>query len=332
MINLNTKSILLIAPKFFDYEREIYNKLVEFGANVFYYNERPDNNFFTKAIIRVNKKLIKKKIEKYYYKILKDIYLIKLDYVIVVNAEAISLKFLKELREYQNSAKFVLYMWDSLLNKNRTGDLIEYFDSTFSFDHQDCERIEKLKFLPLFYIDSYKEIAINPVKSTVYDFCFIGTIHSDRFNILQSIIESQKEIKINYFFYMFFHNRILFLKKKIMDIKFKKARFSDFHFNSLTLSQTFEYINLSKIIIDINHPNQSGLTMRTIETLGAKKKLITTNSHVKRYDFYNDNNILVIDRANPIVPYKFLISPYQEISNEIYKKYSIENWIKSLLE
>lgn len=332
MINLDKKSILLIAPKFFGYQLEIYNKLIEFGATVFYYDERPKNDFFTKAFIRISKKIVNKRIKNYYFDILESTCSIKFDYVIIVNIEAMSSEILKKLKDQQQSAKFILYMWDSMLNKKNTIKMIDYFDSVFSFEKQDCEEIKTIKFCPLFYIDSYKDIANNPTLNTKYDFCFIGTVHSDRFNLLQKIIEQQNKIEVKFFFYMFFHNRILFWIKKITDTEFKKAKFRDFHFKPLTPSQTLEYINISNIIVDIHHPKQSGLTMRTIETLGAKKKLITTNPHIKEYDFYCENNILVIDRANPIVPYEFSVSPYQEISQEIYEKYSIENWIQTILK
>ena len=32
--------------------------------------------------------------------------------------------------------------------------------------------------------------------------------------------------------------------------------------------------------------------------IGLKKKLITTNKDIVNYDFYNSNNIMVVDRAN----------------------------------
>ena len=80
----------------------------------------------------------------------------------------------------------------------------------------------------------------------------------------------------------------------------------------------------------MQHPKQTGLTMRTIETLGAKKKLITTNPHVKEYDFYRPENILIVDRYNPVITKEFLDAPWKEIPENIYKKYSISSWLNSI--
>lgn len=330
MIDLNKKSVLLIAPDFFGYQIEILNNLRKSGADVLYFDERPKNDFFTKAFIRINKKIIKKKIENYYNDILKKISTINFDYVIIINIEAMSSEILKKLRDQQQSAKFILYMWDSILNKKNTVELIVFFDSVYSFDKQDCAKIESIKFRPLFYGNSYKQIADS--SSTIkYDLCFIGTVHSDRYSILQKIIEIRSKIEIKFFFYMYFQKHILFWVKKIKDPKFKKAKRQDFHYRPLISSETINYIGHSKIIIDINHPKQSGLTIRTIEALGAKKKLITTNSDIKNYDFYNEDNILIIDRNNPEIPIKFFNTKHKEIPIEIYNKYSISSWIQDIL-
>lgn len=72
--------------------------------------------------------------------------------------------------------------------------------------------------------------------------------------------------------------------------------------------------------------------MRTIEMIGLKKKLITTNKDIVNYDFYNENNILVVDRNNFKLDTDFINKPYQELDERIYKKYSLESWIKTLLE
>lgn len=60
------------------------------------------------------------------------------------------------------------------------------------------------------------------------------------------------------------------------------------------------------------------------------KKLITTNPHVKEYDFYQPENILIVDRYNPVITKEFLNVPWKDISEEIYKKYSISSWFNTI--
>lgn len=92
-----------------------------------------------------------------------------------------------------------------------------------------------------------------------------------------------------------------------------------------------EEMKKSKFILELNRKNNRGCTFRAIECIGLKKKLITTNKEIVNEDFYNQNNILVIEENNVEIPKYFLNSPYEELPREIYEKYSLENWIKKLL-
>ena len=92
-----------------------------------------------------------------------------------------------------------------------------------------------------------------------------------------------------------------------------------------------EIENSSGVVLDIQHPRQTGLTMRTIEMIRAEKKIITTNPDVSKYDFYNPNNILIIDRKNPKLDVSFFRTKYQPIPKSIYEKYSLNKWIDDVL-
>ena len=72
--------------------------------------------------------------------------------------------------------------------------------------------------------------------------------------------------------------------------------------------------------------------MRTIEILGLKRKFITTNKDIVNYDFYNPNNIMVIDREQPQIDFNFFDLPYEELDDNLYNKYSLKNWILEVLK
>ena len=98
----------------------------------------------------------------------------------------------------------------------------------------------------------------------------------------------------------------------------------------MSQDKIIEIFDNSKVVLDINHPLQFGLTMRTIECIGAEKKLITTNKNIKDYDFYNPNNILIIDRENINIDMSFFEKEYQTLPDELYKKYSLTNWLRNI--
>ena len=124
--------------------------------------------------------------------------------------------------------------------------------------------------------------------------------------------------------------KFVYLYKKYFDPSFKNFDFKKLSFRSLTIENIIEYYDKSNVVLDISHPGQSGLTLRTFETIGAGKKLITTNMNIKDYPFFNPHNIFLIDRDNIQLNQDFFNHEYQAISEDLYEKCSIDGWIYDL--
>ena len=99
---------------------------------------------------------------------------------------------------------------------------------------------------------------------------------------------------------------------------------------SMGTGETADAMTGHTAVLDIQHPTQRGLTMRTFEALAAQTKLITTNSAIQYYDFYDPENIAIIDRESPVLPDGFLDTPYAPVPKGVTDKYSINNWIRTL--
>ena len=140
MIHLENKSILLISPSFFGYEKSIKQRLLEVAERVDYFDERPANTFWSKALVRINRNLVSCHISQYYDSIYESIRNQVYDYVLVINVEAMPISFLEKLKKSNPCAVFLLYMWDSILNKKNTINYLPLFDRIFSFDSEDCRR------------------------------------------------------------------------------------------------------------------------------------------------------------------------------------------------
>ena len=63
--------------------------------------------------------------------------------------------------------------------------------------------------------------------------------------------------------------------------------------DALSYPDYIENIKRARVLCDVNQNNQSGLTLRVLESLFFSKKLITNNTFIEKYDFYNPNNILM---------------------------------------
>ena len=319
------KKILFFAAQFLGYQYEIKKAMEARGAIVDYFDERPANNFFVKAAIRINRDIISSYIDSYHKAIINKTKDIHYDYIFIIKGESISFENIKLLKLLHPNAKVVMYHWDSFANNKNALSLMPYVDVNFSFDFNDC-RLYNLTFLPLFYINEYANVSTDK-NMQEYDTLFIGTAHSDRCYIVKRLEEI---VNGNSYSWFYLPSRVLYFRMLLQKNNRKALKNLKINYKALDKKTIIRLYESSKIIIDIQHPKQAGLTMRCIETLGARKKLITTNAQIKEYDFYNPNNILVIDRENPYVSEDFIKGEYVDIPEDIYNKYSIDGWLNQI--
>lgn len=327
--HLANKKIFFLSVRTFNLEVEIKNKLEELGAEVTYYDERPANTNFIKGIIRLRRSLVQKRIDNYYKKILLAEATIQFDYLFVNRGEIVPEFFLEDFKKNQPNCKFIFYTWDSISNQSHPLKILHFFDRKFTFDSSDAVKY-KINFRPLFFLDGYKYIKNSSPLQSKYNLLFLGTAHSDRYRISSTIVNYCNQNRLTSFCYYYMQGRLVYFYKKFFDKSFKEFDFKKLSFKSLTTQQILDLYKDSNVILDINHPGQKGLTMRTFESIGSGKKIITTNSEVRKYCFYSPSNIFVIDRDKIKINKSFFESKYQDISTVTYEKLSIEGWINCL--
>jgi len=327
--SLKDKKILFLSVQTFNYEKAIANKLRDFGAIVDYYDERPSNTIFAKGIIRFKRNLYKKNIDAYYRKILQQTNAANYDFLFVIKGEVVPKFFLKKFRERNSTCTFIFYTWDSFVNNPNAKTILNYFDRKFTFDSKDAVKYT-INFRPLFFMEEYGALNVPNKKNLRYNLLFLGTAHSDRYKISSTIIEWCSQNNYMSYAYYFMPSKIVFLYKSLFDTSFKNFHFKKISFEALGIKEILDLYQSSSVILDINHPDQKGLTMRTFEALGAGKKVVTTNADVIKYPFYNANNILVIDRDNIVLNQSFFESPFEKIPNKLYENMSITGWLKSI--
>jgi hypothetical protein len=137
-----------------------------------------------------------------------------------------------------------------------------------------------LRFLPLFYSRTYEEIGKRNTNNFIYDFCFIGTAHPKKYKAIYMMIEQLKSSYPKQFIYFFFPSPIVYFYRKIVNKEFRKAHYNDFHYTPLKGKELDLIYESSRCVLDSAQEGQLGLTIRVIEALGVKKKIITTNEDV----------------------------------------------------
>lgn len=311
------KRALFIGMGFYDYENSIVQEMETQGIDVDYYKLGNQNieikvakyipQIMNFVVNKLNRKLIKK---------IKNDY----NYVIIIKGDFCRPFMLKELRK-KLKAKFIMYQWDSIAKVKNFEEVEEYFDCIYTFDRKDALNYDKLKFRPLFFRHEYSQ-GNEGTEVLEYDIYSISTYYNYRYEFFKKIMDQ-------------FSNRKKFLKLRV-GIRFyyrsfffrgKKLDRDLLIFNAMSAKENLELMRKSSVILDVCNPTQNGLTMRTIEAIGMNKKSITTNKDIVNYDFYNKNNIYIVDPDDIIIDEDFFDSSYITLKDEIYKRYSITQWV-----
>lgn len=324
--------VLFLCPRFFNYENEISDALRRSGATVDYFDEKPFNNVFFKIILRLWKdnNYLKHISDSYFEKVLSradDNY----DYVIVLKGESLDRKNLLKFKEKYKSAKFIYYAWDSIKNYPHIQKYLNLFDRVFTFDDSDAREYDFMNHLPLFYSpDFVNQTAKSSLINRKPTIAFLGTVHSDRYKLLGEIYKKHKH-DYNLKFVLFFPSIIVLLGFIFTNIK-DILKFKLYHFTlrSRNKQEIAAFFSDADAVIDIQHPRQTGLTMRTIECLPLKRKFITTNSRVKDYDFYSVDNFYFIDRKDIKIDSSFFSSPFDDSHSDVVSRYSVDSWVRTL--
>lgn len=325
-------NILLIMPNFFSYPKAIVREIERLGHQVDFYDDRPSKSALMKAAIRLNKQFAKPWILHYEKWLLDQTKKKEYDKVLVVSGQSFcfSQSFMKRLRGQQETAEFILYQWDSEENFSYIATMHRFFDRLFSFDPLDCQKNVEMQFLPLFFSEDYERINKIARSESIHDILFVGTAHPSKFTFIKQIANAVKPLLSRQNIYFYLPSKLLFYFRRLTATEFKHAKFTDFHYTALSTNEILDSIRTSWCVIDSPQSNQRGLTMRTLETMGAKRKMITSNKNIIHYDFYNPNNIYVFDGEVDLKD-PFFSTEYSDVPNHIYQKYSLKNWVNTLL-
>lgn len=96
--------------------------------------------------------------------------------------------------------------------------------------------------------------------------------------------------------------------------------------------QYYEYLSYeaeSSCILDVVQKNQTGWTLRVIESLINQKKLLSNNPEIRHADFYRTENILVFDGKTTAEEIKsFLSKPFVPYNESVIEEYLVGSWIR----
>lgn len=91
-------------------------------------------------------------------------------------------------------------------------------------------------------------------------------------------------------------------------------------------AENVRLVRTASAVLDLPAHSSCGLSLRVMEALFFNRKLITANSAVKDTDFYDPDNILVLDEGR-ISLEEFLSRPCRPVDRQIRDRYLLSSWL-----
>lgn len=313
----STKKILIIAPFAFGYTSHIQEALQQYDAidAQILYLDKPEfqykntlhkaQNFFSKLFLGKNlkKTFVTDRIKESLTKLEQQ------DEIFIIRPDILSDDLLNFIKS--KTQKFIAYYYDSTRRFPRKVAIIPIFDKVYSYDRLDVEKYN-LSFLTNYIFEESNHAEFD------YQFFNIST-NDYRFPLIENLAKYLKENNWSY-------------NIQVYNGSDMPAEYVEIITTQKSIQEVSELIQKAKIIVEIQRTEQVGLSFRIFEALGHRKKLITTNKDIINYDFYDPQNILVVDENAIEIPTDFVTSPYKEIDETILSKYKIENWVKPIFD
>jgi hypothetical protein len=323
-----SQKICIISFDHWNYDKHIVDKLNEKGIDAFHIKIggfKHKNigtrifNTFSKIFLGKNPKIQKR--QEHIIEILEKKG--SQDQILVINPEVISLEYHQKIKKF--TQKYIAYLYDSVERYPIEHLLNGLFDEIYSFDKDD---VAKYGFKE---ITNYNYIEKQPITDTILlknQVLYIASF-DNRLEKVMLLKKALQKIKISFRFIIVGKKTILFKLKKIFSKDILGLELRRKRINQNDLKQLYSE---TQVVLDVVRENQTGLSFRVFEAMAFQKKLITNNKNIVHYNFYNSNNILVLENENYVFDKAFFDTNYEPLSDEIYYQYSLDNWVENIFK
>lgn len=271
------QNIAIIGPSFFGYLETLQEGFRARGIETRFYDERWSNSVATKLALRFLPMGVKRALARRHHEgIVREILERDTTHVLVISSELFPVAFLETLRA--KGMVVVSYSFDSFANKPHMSAVSAIADAAASFDPDDCAAAE------MTYIPLYSNVPLaeqeTPFAARDIDVLYFGTLHSNRPVWISRAKALCEKNGWNGRFLLYFHNRLIWYVR----FAFKPSVWSlgrlltTTSFSSAYLTETTRN---AKVVIDVHHPGQTGLTMRVFEALSCGSVVVSTNPKVE---------------------------------------------------
>ncbi|MHB8073126.1 hypothetical protein [Desulfosporosinus fructosivorans] len=229
--------------------------------------------------------------------------------IIVFDGHA-RIQFLRWIRKNNPNARIILWYWNTIeeIGKNIPINKVPASIEKWSYSKHDCEKYS-LKYNTTFYSPHYKIKSYNPQR----DIFFVGK-DKNRVEYLLTLKNRFEELGLSTYF-------------RIVPTHKYDLKISHVYSKGIPYKTVLEEISKSRAVLDCSVSKTSGPSIRPLEAIYHKRKLITDDLKITNCDYYNSGNIFIIGKDDFKELPNFINSSYIDIDPKTVEKYSLKAWI-----
>lgn len=227
---------------------------------------------------------------------------------------AIDLKMLERLAPYKRNV--IVYMWNPVqLDYYACVDLLKYKDvfTFYSHDRSDCA-----KYGFQFNTGCYASPPAWVAPPIAHDLVYLGRAKG-RVDEIVSTYNQLQGLRRDYY---------------IFDAKNAGTQIAEGLFlqgDFLSYTDYLKRVMASRAVLEVMQQGQDSLTLRVMESLYFRKKLITNYQNIVHENFYRPANILVYQSTAELTRQKveaFLDQPHETLDPALIHQFDFANWIQ----
>lgn len=231
-------------------------------------------------------------------------------------------KYFYWLCEYYPEKRIILWYWNPV-NVPLRLRLMPRGVELWSYSQKDCTNYG-MRYNTAFYFDSAAQMAekeyerrkeINRQRKTTPRVLFIGREKGRKEKILEAgRLMEQNGAVCNFHFMQNGKGE----KKKGLE-------------KPMPYRQVLDLVKESDVLLDYYLDDCSGLSLRAMESLFWRKKLITNNRTIVDSDFYDPSNIYLLGMEDRTLR-EFFDEPYHDAPESVRSRYLLSNWLQRFEE
>jgi hypothetical protein len=246
------------------------------------------------------------------------------DQVLIFGIE--NLKELIILKRFIRASQVTLFRWNPIRDHNSNAmtqelyvrALKKVFNNIATFDPNDA-RDYGLKEVKQVYARE-KQLVL-PATRPEFDLFFVGQ-DKGRFDQIKRITTQLEKLQLRYHFHTVKDKHVRYSSQDLALLKEQ----------ALTYSDNLALIDRSCALLEILQSNQSGQTIRSLESAFLGKKLVTNNAQIIDTDLYDPNRVYLLKNDTLEGLPSFLEKPFDQPSKAILDGYDFKHWCRQFFD